>query len=478
MKGQNYIGGAWREGAVPFETINPSDLDEVVGQYTKAAAADVEEAMDVARRALPAWRSFNMQARSDLLRRIGDLLIARSEEIGVLLSREEGKTRAEGIGETVRAGQNFHYYAGETLRAKGEWYDSMRDGHNVLVTREPVGVVALITPWNFPIALPAWKVASALAFGNTMVLKPASFVPGCAVALTQVLHDAGVPAGVFNLVMGDGSATGNVMIDQADAVSFTGGTETGRIVLRRAAETMTKTQLELGGKNAFVILDDADLDLAIETAANGAWIQTGQRCTATERLIVTAGVHDQVVERMAAKARAYKVGHALDADTQIGPVANGKQFAENLAFVDKGKDEGAELVAGGVPVECRTRGYYLAPTLFAGGTADMHINHHESFGPIVTVIKVDDLDHAIAVANGTDLALSSGIATTSLKHAEQFRRESKAGMVTVNTPTAGLEYHVPLGARSPSGYGARENGAAAAEFFTESKTSYIHHGVA
>jgi aldehyde dehydrogenase (NAD+) len=478
MKGQNYIGGAWREGAVPFETINPSDLDEVVGRYTKAAAADVEEAMDVARRALPAWRSFNMQARSDLLRRIGDLLIARSEEIGVLLSREEGKTRAEGIGETVRAGQNFHYYAGETLRAKGEWYDSMRDGHNVLVTREPVGVVALITPWNFPIALPAWKVASALAFGNTMVLKPASFVPGCAVALTQVLHDAGVPAGVFNLVMGDGSATGNVMIDRADAVSFTGGTETGRIVLRRAAETMTKTQLELGGKNAFVILDDADLDLAIETAANGAWIQTGQRCTATERLIVTAGVHDQVVERMAAKARAYKVGHALDADTQIGPVANGKQFAENLAFVDKGKDEGAELVAGGVPVECRTRGYYLAPTLFAGGTADMHINHHESFGPIVTVIKVDDLDHAIAVANGTDLALSSGIATTSLKHAEQFRRESKAGMVTVNTPTAGLEYHVPLGARSPSGYGARENGAAAAEFFTESKTSYIHHGVA
>ncbi|WP_226016528.1 aldehyde dehydrogenase family protein [Novosphingobium sp. FKTRR1] len=477
LQGQNFIDGGWRTGAVGFETRNPSDLDEVVGAYSKVGAAEVDEAMAAATRALPGWRSFNMQARADLLRKAGDLLMARAIEIGALLSREEGKTLPEGIGEANRAGQCFHYFAAEVVRAQGEWYNSMRDGHNVIVTREPVGVVAAITPWNFPIALPAWKVAGALAFGNTVVLKPSSFVPGCAVLLARILEDVGLPQGVFNLVIGDGRATGDVMIDRAQAVTFTGGTETGRAVLRKAAETMTKAQLELGGKNAFVILDDADLDLAIETAANAAWVQTGQRCTATERLIVTRGVHDQVVERLAAKAQGYRIGHALDADTQIGPVANEKQFAENLAFVETGLREGAELVAGGVAVERRTRGYYMTPALFARSTEAMHINHHESFGPILSVIAVDDLDQAIDVANGTELALSSGIATTSLHSAEKFRRESKAGMVMVNTPTAGLEYHVPLGGRSPSGFGPRESGASSAEFFTESKTSYINHGV-
>ncbi|MDD3799214.1 MAG: aldehyde dehydrogenase family protein, partial [Novosphingobium sp.] len=268
MKGQNYIDGAWRDGSVPFDTINPSDLDETVGNYSKVGAADVEEAMAAARAALPAWRSFNMQARADLLKKVGDMLLAQAEEIGTLLSREEGKTKPEGMGEAIRASQCFNYYAGEVVRAQGEWYNSMREGHNVVVTREPVGVVAAITPWNFPIALPAWKVAGALAYGNTVVLKPASFVPGCAVKLAQVLHDAGLPKGVFNLVMGDGRATGDIMIDKADAISFTGGTETGRSVLRKAAETMTKAQLELGGKNAYVVLDDADIDFAVATAAN------------------------------------------------------------------------------------------------------------------------------------------------------------------------------------------------------------------
>lgn len=477
FNGLNYIDGVWRAGITTFETRSPSDLDDVVGAYSKVGPAEVEEAMAAARRALPAWRSFNMQGRADILRKAGDLLMASATQIGTLLSREEGKTLPEAIGEANRAGQCFHYYAGEVLRAQGEWYNSMRDGHNVVVTREPVGVVAAITPWNFPIALPAWKVAAALAFGNTVVLKPSTFVPGCAVMLARILEQAGVPKGVFNLVIGDGRATGDVMIDRAEAVTFTGGTATGRAVLRRAAETMTRAQLELGGKNAYVILDDADLDLAIETAANAAWIQTGQRCTATERLIVTRGVHDQVVERLAAKALAYKVGHSLDADTQIGPVAHEKQLAENLAFVETGLSEGAELIAGGTPPQCRTPGYYMAPALLARSTGAMHINQHESFGPILSVIAVADLDEAIAVANGTDLALSSGIATTSLRSAEKFRRESKAGMVMVNTPTAGLEYHVPLGGRSPSGFGPRENGASSHEFFTESKTSYINHGV-
>lgn len=477
MKGQNYIDGAWREGTVPFETYSPSDLDETVGTYSKASAADVEEAMAAARRALPGWRSFNMQARSDLLRKVGDLLIARSEEIGTLLSREEGKTKPEGVGETIRAAQCFHFYAGEVLRHPGQYLNSMRDGHNIIVSYEPVGVIAAITPWNFPMALPSWKVAGALAYGNTIVLKPSSFVPGCAIMLARLLEEVGLPKGVFNLVMGDGSVTGNIMIDAADALTLTGGTETGRKVLQRAAQTMTKCQLELGGKNPLIVLDDADLDLAVEIAANGAWVQTGQRCTGTERFIVTKGIHDAFVERVTKAAKGYRVGHALDADTQIGPVATLPQFNSNMDFIEKAKTEGAELAAGGNAVECRTRGLYMAPTLFIGTSNDMQINQHESFGPIASVIKVEDLDEAIAAANDCEYALSSGIATTNLKNAERFRRTSKAGMVMVNAPTAGLEYHVPLGGRSPSGFGPRETGTASADFFTEVKTSYINHGV-
>lgn len=477
MQGDNFINGEWRAGSVPFETTNPSDLDEVVGRYSKASADDVAEAMAAARAAQSSWRAFNMQARADLLRRVGDLLIERSRDFGTLLAREEGKTLADAVGETVRAAQCFHFYSAEVVRHPGQWHNSMRDGHNIIVSHEPVGVVAAITPWNFPIALPAWKVAAALAYGNTVVLKPSSFVPGCAVMLVRLLEEAGIPQGVVNLVMGDGRTTGNIMIDAADAITFTGGTETGRAVLKRAAETMTKAQLELGGKNPLVVLDDADLDLAVDIAANGAWIQTGQRCTGTERFIVTEGIHDAFVERLAAAARAYRVGHALDADTQIGPVSNAPQFQSNLEFVRDASAAGAELAAGGTEVECRTRGFYMAPTLFVNTTNDMPLNRHESFGPIAAVIKVADLDEAIATANDCEFALSSGIATRSLRNAEAFRRASKAGMVMVNTPTAGLEYHVPLGGRAPSGFGPRETGTASAEFFTEAKTSYINHGV-
>jgi len=477
MKGMNFIDGRWRDGGGSVQTFNPSDLDERVGDYALGGPGDAEEALDAARKALPDWTRFNMQARCDLLRRVGDTLLARANEIGTLLSREQGKTLRDGIGETVRAAQVFHYYAGEVIRHPGQWYNSMRDGHNILVSYEPVGVVAVITPWNFPIAIAAWKSAAALAYGNTVVLKPSNNVPGCAVMLSQILEQAGLPPGVFNLVMGSGGAIGNTLISGADAVTFTGGTETGRRVIRTAAETMTKVQLELGGKNPFVVLDDADLDVAVEAAAQGTWLQTGQRCTGSERLIVTERTHDAFVERLLARVARFKVGHALDDDTDIGPVSNQTQYEENLSFIDKAKAEGAELAFGGAPVEGRTRGLYLAPTLLLNTRNDMALNRHESFGPIAGVIKVADLDEAIAVANDCDYALSSGIATTSLKHAEAFRRASKAGLVMVNTPTAGLEYHVPFGGRPPSGYGGRETGAASAEFFTEIKTSYINHGV-
>ena len=476
MKGL-FIDGDWRGGGSTTSTYNPSDLDELVGEYASAGAAEAEEALAAARRALPGWKRFNMQARSEILRKVGDALLARSEEIGTLLAREEGKTLKDGIGETIRAANVFHFYSGEVVRHPGQWYNSMRDGHNILVSYEPVGVVAAITPWNFPIAIASWKVAGALAYGNTVVLKPSNNVPGCAVVLAELLEQAGLPKGVFNLLIGPGGTIGKTLIQGADAVTFTGGTETGRQVLLMAAPTMTKVQLELGGKNPFIVLEDADLDVAVEAAAQGTWGQTGQRCTGSERIIVTDKIYDAFVERLVQRVAKFKVGHALDPDTEIGPVANQVQFDQNLEFIEKAKAEGAEVAFGGTTVEARTRGLYLAPTLLLNTSNDMELNREESFGPIAGVIKVADLDEAIAVANDCKFALSSGIATTSLRSAEKFRRESKAGLVMINTPTAGLDYHVPFGGRSPSGFGGREQGTASAEFFTELKTSYINHGV-
>ncbi|ARS26104.1 aldehyde dehydrogenase family protein [Sphingomonas sp. KC8] len=477
MHGRNYIDGQWRNGGARLATTNPSDLDEIVGEYDQASVADAEDAIHAARRALPAWAAANIQLRGDMLRKVGDALYARAQDVGTLLAREEGKTLKEGIGEAVRAAQVFHYFAGETVRHPGQWYNSLRDGHNVIVSYEPVGVVAAITPWNFPIAIPAWKVAAALAYGNTVVLKPSEYAPGCAVLLAEMLEQAGVPNGVFNLLLGDGRSIGQTLIDGADAVTFTGATPTGRRILQMAAPTMTKVQLELGGKNPFIVLDDADLDVAVEAAAQGTWGQTGQRCTGSERIIVTKGIHDAFVERLVQTVSNYRVGHALDPQTEIGPVANQAQLDKNLGFINRARADGAELVAGGHVKEARTRGHFLAPTLFLNTTNAMELNREEIFGPVAGIIKVEDLDEAIAVARDCELALSSGIATTSLKSAERYRRASNAGMMTVNAPTAGVEYHVPFGGRAPSGFGGREQGAASAEFFTEIKTAYINHGV-
>lgn len=477
LQGGHFIGGRWLKAAATRVTRSPSDLDEVVGEYPDADVGLAEQALAAARSALPAWASFNTQRRSDLLRTVGDKLQGRAEELGTLLSREEGKPKREAVAEVVRAAQVFHFYAGEAVRHPGSFQSSLRDGHNIIVSYEPVGVIALITPWNFPIAVPAWKIAGALAYGNTCVLKPSEYAPGCAVLLGEILQAAGVPDGVFNLILGDGRVLGDALIRGADAVSFTGSTPTGRAIVRQAAPFMTKLQLELGGKNPLIVLDDAELENAVDVALQGTWGQTGQRCTGSERLIVTRGIHDAFVERLSERVTQLRVGHALDEDTQIGPVATEPQLRKNLEFIERAKVEGAQLAVGGQQCEARTRGLYLAPTLFVGTTNQMSLNREETFGPIAGVIKVDDLEHAIAIATDCELALSSGICTTSLRSAERFRRASRAGLVMINTPTAGIEYHVPFGGRSPSGYGAREQGAASAEFFTEIKTTYLNHGV-
>jgi len=474
MTNELLIGGEWAAGATVARNINPSNTDDVVGEYAYADQRLTDEAIAAAKAAFKSWGSSPIQQRFDILDKAGDLILQKKAELGRLLSREEGKTLAEGIGEAARAGQVFKFFAGECLRSGGEIVPSTRPGLTVEITREPVGVVGLITPWNFPIAIPAWKIAPALAWGNCVVLKPADLVPGSAHALAQILHEAGCPAGVFNLVMGRGSIVGEAILASADiaAVSFTGSVETGRQIAVRCAQSGKKAQLEMGGKNPLVVLDDADLKTAVGCAVNGAFYSTGQRCTASSRLVVTQGIHDRFVLAMLEEMKHLVVDDALKQGTQIGPVVDQTQLDQDLRWIETAKAEGARLAWGGERLERETPGFYLQPALFTETTNAMRINREEVFGPVATVIKVKDYEEAVAVANDTPFGLSSGICTGSLKHSAHFKRASEAGMVMVNLPTAGVDYHVPFGGRKGSSYGPREQGAYAREFYTGVKTSY------
>ena len=473
---QNYIAGAWAEAAEPAPNINPSNLSDVVGEYARANETQVRAAIAAARAAFPAWSRGGVQARADLLDKIDSEILARKDELGVLLSREEGKTRPEGVGEAMRAGYLFKFFAGEVVRQAGEVLPSVRPGIKVEITREPVGVVGIITPWNFPIAIPAWKIAPALAYGNCVVFKPADLVPGCAWALAEIIARAGVPTGVFNLVMGRGSVVGEVLSNSndVDAISFTGSAAVGRRVAQNCAARLAKVQLEMGGKNPQVVLDDADLDTAVNVSLQRAFFSTGQRCTAASRLIVTQGIHDRFIGALVEKMKKLKVDDALKDGTDIGPVVDKQQLEQDLRYIELGRKEGAKLAAGGERLKRGTEGFYLEPALFVDTTSQMTINRDEIFGPVASVIRVKDYDEALAVANDTPYGLSSGIATTSLKHAEHFKRNSAAGMVMVNLPTAGVDYHVPFGGRKGSSYGPREQGRYAVEFYTTVKTAYVN----
>ncbi len=468
------IGGQWRDGLRLCPNRNPSDLGDLVGEYAEAGEEDMREAVAAARAALPLWRASTPQQRSDVLDAAGSEILARRSELGLLLAREEGKTLPEAVAEVSRAGQIFKFFAGEALRQEGDVLASVRPGVEVLVEREPVGVVGLITPWNFPIAIPAWKSAPALAFGNTVVLKPAELVPGSAWALADILKRAGLPDGVFNLVTGPGRVLGPAMLDAGiDALSFTGSVPTGRQLARECAVRGIRVQLEMGGKNPLVVADDADLAQAVECAVNGAFYSTGQRCTASSRLVVCAGVHDHFVEALAARCASLRVGHATSPDTQIGPLASEEQLRKNLDYIAIGQQEGAVLVAGGQAVETRYRGYYLQPALFAEGLSTHRIVREEIFGPVAVIQRADDYAHALALANDTEFGLAAGICTRSLSLASHFRRHAEAGMVMVNLPTAGVDYHVPFGGRKGSSFGPREQGRYAREFYTTVKTAYL-----
>ena len=475
QKHDNLINGQWVAGAHYAPNINPSNIADVIGDYTQADAAQLDAAVKAAQAAFPAWSTGNIQARADALDKIGTEILARREELGTLLAREEGKTLPEGIGEVSRAGNIFKFFAGECLRLTGEIVPSVRSGVSVEITREPVGVIGLITPWNFPIAIPAWKTAPALAYGNCVVLKPADLVPGCAWALAEIISRSGIPAGVFNLVMGRGSVIGDPLVNHPgiNAISFTGSQGVGNRIAQQCAVNLKKVQLEMGGKNPQVILDDADLAQAVELSVQSAFFATGQRCTAASRLIVTDGIYPKFLEAMKQRMAGLKIGDALAAGIDIGPVSSQAQLEQDLSYVEIGKAEGGLLVAGGERLKLGTEGFYLAPALLTDTTAAMRINREEVFGPVASIIRVKGYEEALVEANNTPYGLSSGIATTSLKYASHFKRHSQAGMVMVNLPTAGVDYHVPFGGRKGSSYGSREQGRYAQEFFTTVKTSYI-----
>jgi aldehyde dehydrogenase (NAD+) len=470
----HFIGGARIEADASAESLNPSDLSDVVALVPEGGADSLDQAIAAASGAAPEWAMASPELRADCLDRAGALLIERADALGTLLAREEGKTIADGRAEVVRAGRIFRYFGGEALRLHGQSLESVRPGVEVQTRREALGVVGLITPWNFPMAIPAWKAAPALAFGNSVVLKAAAITPAIASALADVIADAGFPAGVFNLTFVRGSVAGGLARHpRVAAISFTGSTGVGNRLAADAVAHGKRIQLEMGGKNPLVVLDDADLDRAVAIALDGGYFGSGQRCTASSRLIVTEGIHDRFVAALAQAVAALRVGHALDPATQVGPVSSEEQADTIRSYIEIGQQEGAKLLTGGHMLERETKGYFLAPALLAGTDPAMRVNREEIFGPVVSVMQVPDYEAALAAANDSAFGLSAGIVTTSLKHAHDFRRRMRAGMVMVNLPTAGVDYHVPFGGTKASSYGPREQGFAAVEFYTQTKTSYL-----
>ncbi|MDB2391341.1 aldehyde dehydrogenase family protein [Alphaproteobacteria bacterium] len=475
---KNYIAGEWLEGDSVIENRNPSDLSDLIGTYAQASRTQLDMAFEAAEAAQKIWAKTGLEARQTALMNIGNELMARSTELGTLLSREEGKPLAEGKGEVYRAGQFFTYYAAETLRQIGDTADSVRPNIEIDVRREPVGVVAIISPWNFPTATAVWKIAPALAFGNAVIWKPANLVPASAVALADIIARQDLPKGLFNLVMGPGGSIGQALVESPaiNAISFTGSVDVGKQIAASAIGNLTKIQMEMGSKNALAVMEDGDLDLAVTCALGGAFGGTGQKCTASSRLIVHEKIHDEFVEKLSAATASMIVDHALKDGTQLGPVVSETQLHENMAYFDLAKSEGGEILCGGERVTRETEGYYMTPALVANTSNDWRINREEMFAPIACVIKAGSYDEALDLVNDTNFGLTSGIITKSLARATHFRRNARTGCVMINLATAGTDYHVPFGGRGDSSYGPREQGGYAEEFYTTVKTSYIASG--
>jgi aldehyde dehydrogenase (NAD+) len=475
----NRIGGEWvpaSDGATTRD-LNPARTDEVVAVFPSAGPKDADRAAEAAARAFPGWSRTPMPKRGEILLQAAQLLEARLDEVAEALTREEGKTLAESKGETARGVSLLRYFAGEATQPTGDVYPSSAAATFLYAERVPLGPVALITPWNFPVAIPTWKVAPCLAFGNTVVLKPAELTPVTAWHLADVLEKAGLPPGVLNLVVGRGSQVGPALVgdERIKAISFTGSNEVGTRLAVQAAQRGAKFQLEMGGKNPVIVLDDADVDKAVELTIAGAMLSTGQKCTATSRVIVEKHIGDRFRDALAAKASSLKVGNGMKPDTYMGPLVSADAEKTVLGYVEAGKAEGARLLTGGTKLrgDEYDRGYFVAPTVFDRVDPDMRIAQEEIFGPVVAIIEAKDFDDAVRFANHTRFGLSASIVTRDLGLAMRFVREIEAGIVHVNSQTAGAEPQVPFGGFKASSSGSREQGKAARDFFTQIKTVYM-----
>lgn len=478
---KNYINGEWAESRSnkTFPNINPANTDETVGHFQASNADDVNDACAAAAAAQQSWAELPATRRGEYLFKAAELLEARLAQLGEEMTREEGKTLPEAIGEVKRAINIFRYFGGEGSRQFTYQVPSERENVVCYTIRKPLGTVALITPWNFPSAIPAWKLAPALVSGNTVVLKPASLAPLSSYRLVEALHEAGIPRGVLNYVTGSGGAVGDPLTSHPaiKAISFTGSTSVGNALYAKVSERKIRIQLEMGGKNPTIVLNDADLDYAADTLINGAFFSTGQKCTACSRAVIERSIFEPLVEKLIEKTRKLKVGNGLEQGIQIGPAVDADQLKTDLDYIEIAKKEGAELLCGGNRLTGAgyDKGYFVEPTIFSGVSSEMRIAQEEVFGPVLALMVADDLDDAVRIANDVKFGLSASIISKDLTRVHQFINRIEAGLITVNLPTAGVEYQLPFGGTKESSYGMREQGPQALDFYSETRTVYLKY---
>jgi acyl-CoA reductase-like NAD-dependent aldehyde dehydrogenase len=475
----NYINGEWADGGPTFEDRNPANTDEVVALFSKGSPQDVAQAADAAAAALPAWSGMNAPARGAILFKAADLLDRRFESIAAEMTREEGKTLPEARGEVRRSINIFRYFAGEGARMPGMLVPSERDRVHMFAIRKPIGVVGLITPWNFPSAIPAWKLAPALICGNTVVLKPASAAPLSSWRIVEALHEAGIPRGVVNFVAGSGGELGSALVQAKPlkAVSFTGSCQIGNWLHGEASKRRLRIQLEMGGKNPTIVLADADFNSAVENVVNGAFFSTGQKCTATSRAIVEDAIYDKFLAALIDRTRKLKVGDGIQPGTDIGPMVDQAQMDTVLKYIEIGKKEAGAPKTGGSRITAGDlgKGYFVEPTIFADVDERMTIAQEEIFGPVLAVMRAKNFDDAMRIANNIPFGLSSSIQTTNLSRVFDYVYRMEAGLLTVNLPSAGVEYQLPFGGTKDSSFGPKEQGPAALEFYSDYKTVYLKY---
>jgi aldehyde dehydrogenase (NAD+) len=475
----NFINGEWVSGSATFENRNPANMDEVVGIFTKGSAADVEAAAQAAAAALPGWASMPAPARGNILYKAAEILEKKFDQLGAEMTREEGKTLPEAKGEVRRAINIFRYFGGEGSRLDGVMVPSERERVHVFAIRKPIGVVGLVTPWNFPIAIPAWKIAPALICGNTLVVKPASVSPLCCWRIVEALHEAGIPKGVINFVAGSGGELGKALVNAAPvkAISFTGSNDVGNWIHTEASKRRLRIQLEMGGKNPTIVLADADLKSAVENVCNAAFFSTGQKCTATSRAIVEDGIYDQFVDALVERTKKLKVGDGMKPGIDIGPCVDEGQLETVLKYIEIGRKESGEPKCGGNRLTGKDydMGYFVEPTIFADVDPSHTIAREEIFGPVLAIIRAKDFEDAMRLANDTPYGLSSSIQTTNLSRALDYVYRAEAGLLTINLPSAGVEYQLPFGGTKDSSFGPKEQGPAALDFYSDFKTIYLKY---